>query len=343
MNGLTYADFLRLMGNPNQGSEGSSAVMSEAQWNGMDDRERYKNISAYGALEADPAMKAAFEAKFGPMKSYENSGAERDSGGKLIWGYGTPQIYDSNASEYAQDPSRILYNPDGTWARESSNVRGDFMAGQQKASADSGYWKGDKWDGLKSILPMVAAFAAPYAVAALGGEAAGGAAAGTGAFDVGASTGFGGIGEGWGLGEGVGAGAGAGAGSSGFPAMEGPGAFEGGSTPSLYGGAGATPAPFEGSLLGGGAGAGGGSSGGLFQQAGNWIAQNPLRAIGLLQSAGGLFGSHGGSAGSSGSGGSSGGSSKGGEGTAPPLNIPQPGNYWVNPYTQAQLDRSYGR
>jgi hypothetical protein len=97
------------------------------------------------------------------------------------------------------------------------------------------------------------------------------------------------------------------------------------------------------------AGASGGSSGllgnlgsgasDLLGQAGTYIANNPLRALGLAQTAYGLLGggSHGPSHTSTTSGG---GGSKGGSGTSS-FNLPQQ-QFYVNPYLQAQMNRGYG-
>jgi hypothetical protein len=82
-----------------------------------------------------------------------------------------------------------------------------------------------------------------------------------------------------------------------------------------------------------------GNSGGLLSQAGNWIASNPLKAIGLAQTAYGLLGGHGTAGGSS----SNGSGSKGGSGVAgPAMKVGTP-QYYVNPYIAAQIQRGYGR
>lgn len=80
---------------------------------------------------------------------------------------------------------------------------------------------------------------------------------------------------------------------------------------------------------------------GLLGQAGNYIANNPLRAFGLAQTAYGLLGggSHG--APTSGSNGSNG-SSKGGTGQGLTPGNGQPQQFYQNPYTLAQLQRSRG-
>lgn len=76
---------------------------------------------------------------------------------------------------------------------------------------------------------------------------------------------------------------------------------------------------------------------GLLSHAGTWAMNNPLRAIGLAQTAYGLLGggSHGSSSG--GGGGSKGGS--GGSGT--PFSTQQ--QFYTNPYLAAQIQRGYGQ
>jgi hypothetical protein len=81
-------------------------------------------------------------------------------------------------------------------------------------------------------------------------------------------------------------------------------------------------------------------SGGLLSQAGNYIANNPVRALGLAQTAYGLLG--GGSHGAPSNGGSNGGGSKGGTGQGLTPGNGQSQQFYVNPYTLAQLQRSRG-
>jgi hypothetical protein len=246
------------------------------------------------------------------MRSQYERVSAGDGGGEYWRSIGHPR--DQQGNEVMQV---------GNWAddvKDWSQVRNDPNLGYVSAPGnvhDSHYDK----TPFKRALPFLAAFAAAVggvgALAGSGGAGAGAAAAGEGAAGGGAAGAMDAAtaAEWWG-----------GAGAADAPSA------------GLFGSAGAGEAAGLGSAAsgaGGGAGGSAGSSPGLLQQAGSWVANNPLRALSLANTARGLIGGGSNTGGSSASGGGQ--KSGGGQGMEPAKT--QRPAWTPNPYLQAQLQR----
>jgi hypothetical protein len=122
-----------------QSSEGGSSFtpVSEQQWNAMSNEERYNNLfgtsGAAPDVSPDATTAAAFRAQFGNETWQANASGFPEAQGQLIYGYGPPTrgVNRDGPDQFAIDPSRIMYLPDGRWVMEASNVRGQWLAQDQ--------------------------------------------------------------------------------------------------------------------------------------------------------------------------------------------------------------------
>jgi hypothetical protein len=214
----------------------------------------------------------------------------------------------------AIDPSQVIYDPQFGLLTQQSNVK----------PISNGY--GDAVFALGSL-----GMALPTAAVALAGSSGGlGSTAGIASTDAAESGGTLALNA---AGTGVTPYVPSGLGAAGTAAGNYAPVSEG-STP-LPGAGGAQVVDHGVNASGGLFGSSGGASG-LLSQAGNWVMQNPLRAFGLAQTAYGLLNGGGGSSGGGG------GSSKGGGGGSLTSGGGTQQQFYVNPYTYAQLQRSRG-
>jgi hypothetical protein len=158
---ISYRDYLA---NVPQGSEAGSPPMSESDFNALspDQKAQLVNFQHLGiTVGANDQRYAAFA----------GTNIKPEDGRPINFNYGTfdpNKNYDSKGNQIIKDPSRVLQG-NGWWASSADNETPGYQAGV----ADSGLFKGDKWDAAK-----VAAFFAA-GIAAAGGLGA--AAEGVGA------------------------------------------------------------------------------------------------------------------------------------------------------------------
>lgn len=130
-------------------------VYSEEDWESFTDEERYNVLVEIGhsqtsttgnRLLADEDGVNAFNEKFGADRLQNNVEINNTQlTNDLVYGYGKPKLYGKDIEEWAVDPSRIVYLPDGRWVMEANNIRGDKLAGFQQEDDDSGLGDGTSW------------------------------------------------------------------------------------------------------------------------------------------------------------------------------------------------------
>jgi hypothetical protein len=180
---LSYQAYLERMAPflNDQNSEGGSRyhAIDEATWNRMSDRERFQNmpdangtgVDGGGWQSADEDATQAFRAKFGDSLNNNVEVGNQAQDSHLIYGYGDPKLYGHDFKDWAADPSRIVYLPDGRFVIEANNIKGDKLAEFQHADSESGVGDGKNWTILAAA--VLGGGALLGASGALGAEAAG--------------------------------------------------------------------------------------------------------------------------------------------------------------------------
>lgn len=157
---VTYQDYLRSIVQPSEG--GPAGALPEDQWNAMSLAEQMRNLPGGGLTVG------ANDPRYGLLA--QQTGAETGRPIELMSGVFNPNQRDVKGNLIIKDPSRVLQG-DGYYGHSSDNQ----TSGTQANSADSGLFKGDKWDFVKMAAFMAAAAAGGGALTDTGvGAGAGG-------------------------------------------------------------------------------------------------------------------------------------------------------------------------
>lgn len=125
----------------NEAGQRQFTPMSEEEWNAIPNEQRYLTIAkTTGDIETfkpEDDVAAAFREKYGAETWQADQSGRPDHMGTLFYGYGDPRqgVVGDGPEQFAIDPSRIMYLPDGRWVMELSNVKGEWLA-QDQATDD---------------------------------------------------------------------------------------------------------------------------------------------------------------------------------------------------------------
>lgn len=218
---MTYEEYLRRSG----ATTGRDQRISRADWDAMTPADRYQilrrqgdHTGGFGSVYGSAADAEAFRAKFGEAPWAPVASGRPETRGQYVTGYGNIREHGAEgteeASEYAIDPSRVMYLPDGRWIMEADNVNGDWLAKSQSKRSD----KSNRNKLIAATIVGGGALAGAMGVGAPGAgmaesaafapNAAGIGAAGGGAAELASMAGLEGMGGVGSMGAGLGAGGG---------------------------------------------------------------------------------------------------------------------------------------
>jgi hypothetical protein len=161
----TYSDYVKFNKSSSE-TDNPAPLIPEDQWNAMSWKQRLAQMPGGGLTIDKNDPRYAALAKL--------TGAEPGRPIEITFATFDPKRnFDAKRNQIIKDPSRVADIGDGMMAVSSDNFTSGFQAGV----ADSGMFKGDKFDFLKVAAAMAAA---AFGGAALEGMGAGGAGAGAG-------------------------------------------------------------------------------------------------------------------------------------------------------------------